>query len=268
MTAALATRQTFDALRREDEVGEWWSARDLQIPLGYVEWRKFEDSVERAMAAASNAGHDVSDHFGGADKMVEIGSGAVRVVADWRLSRFGAYLTALNGDPRKPEVAAAQTYFAVQTRVAEVAQRREFSRLELIDIAREAELERLAEKERRELVEAENAELKPAAALGNDLMASGGDYSVEHASKILCRAGINTGERKLFATLRQIGWLIDSHTPYQAAINSGRLAVRASTFWHEPTQEFRVSRQVRVTAKGLATLHRMLGGDSLLAITP
>ena len=267
MTAALATRQTFDALRREDEVGEWWSARDLMLPLGYERWERFEDAIQRAELAAAHLGEDAPDHFRGAAKKVEIGSGAVRVVADYRLTRFGSYLLAMNGDPRKPEIAAAQTYFAVQTRRAEVAQR-ELSRLELIDLAREAELERIAEQERRELAEAKVAELAPIAAAAQDLIASSGDYSVEAAAKILCRAGINTGERKLFATLRQIGWLIDSHTPYQTAINSGRLAVRASTFWHEPTQEFRVSRQVRVTAKGLATLHRMLGGDSLLAITP
>lgn len=260
MTAALATPQTFDALRREDERGEWWSARDLQIPLGYVEWRKFEDSIERAIAAAENSGVHREDHFGGADKMAEIGSGAVRIVVDYRLSRYGAYLVALNGDPRKPEIAAAQTYFVVQARIAE-------TRPDVSAIDRKTLAKWLIEAEdARELAEAKVAELAPIAAVAEDLLASSGDYSVEHASKILCRAGINTGERKLFAELRRLGWLIDSHTPYQAQINNGRLAVRANRFWHEPTQEFRVSRQVRVTPKGLAALHRILGGNGPLEL--
>lgn len=119
------TASPFDAIKRVDEHGEHWSARDLQPMLGYVEWRKFEDSVERAIAAIENSGMPGQDHVGGADKMIETGKGATRIVVDYRLTRYGAYMVAMNGDPRKPEVAAAQTYFAVRTREAEAAGARE-----------------------------------------------------------------------------------------------------------------------------------------------
>jgi DNA-damage-inducible protein D len=112
-------RSPFDAIRRTDERGEYWSARELMKPLGYDQWRRFEDAVERAKASAEAAGHSAADHIAGAGNMVGIGSGAKRTVKDFRLTRYGCYLVAMNGDPRKPEVAAAQTYFAVQTHRAE-----------------------------------------------------------------------------------------------------------------------------------------------------
>ncbi|MCU1418711.1 MAG: hypothetical protein JWP32_2885 [Schumannella sp.] len=111
----------FDSLRQQDVLGDWWSARTLQGALGYVEWRKFEDAIERAQAAITNSGMRAADHIGAADKMTEIGKGAMRLVADYRLTKYGAYMVAMNGDPRKPEIAAAQTYFAVQTHRAETA---------------------------------------------------------------------------------------------------------------------------------------------------
>lgn len=112
----------FDAIRQLRADGtEFWSARDLFPLLGYTDWRNFHESMNRARAAADNieAGHD---HFVGATKLIGAGKGALRELVDYELTRFGAYLTAMNGDPRKPEIAAAQTYFAVQTRRAEVAQ--------------------------------------------------------------------------------------------------------------------------------------------------
>lgn len=124
LTMNRPTTSPFDSIKRTDGRGEFWSARDLQPMLGYTEWRKFEDSVERACAAISNSGMTPADHVGDAAKMVEIGSGATRLVVDYRLTRYGAYIVAMNGDPRKPEVAAAQTYFAVRTHEAEVANTR------------------------------------------------------------------------------------------------------------------------------------------------
>lgn len=116
-------RSPFEALKQTDEYGEFWSARDLQKPGGYGDkWQNFEKAIERAMAACENSGHDIEDHFTGASKKVRIGSGATRKVNDYLLSRYGAYLVFMNGDPRKPEIAAAQTYFATRTRQAELAE--------------------------------------------------------------------------------------------------------------------------------------------------
>jgi DNA-damage-inducible protein D len=110
----------FDSIRQVNPYGEeYWSARELAPLLGYLRWERVPEAIERASAACSNAGESVEDHIRGASKMIATGKGAQRGVEDYFLSRFGAYLFAMNGDPRKPEVASAQAYFAVQTRRAE-----------------------------------------------------------------------------------------------------------------------------------------------------
>lgn len=115
------TTSPFDAIRRVDNGREYWSARDLQKLLGYREWRKFEDAIERAMIACKNSLQEPSYHFVPIAKKVSLGSKAERDVSDYRLTRYGCYMTAMNGDPRKQQVSAAQTYFAVKTREAETA---------------------------------------------------------------------------------------------------------------------------------------------------
>ena len=118
-----ATQESpFDALRLTKADGsEYWSARDLQGLLGYVEWRKFKGAVERAKASARNSGvSNVEDQFVGSDKPIINGKGRTQQVIDFHLSRYAAYLVAMNGEPSKPEIAAAQHYFAVKTREAEV----------------------------------------------------------------------------------------------------------------------------------------------------
>lgn len=107
----------FDSIRREDEQGEHWSARDLMPLLGYSNWREFKDAIDRAKITATNTGAEVTSLFGDAPKKLTAG----RPAEDFRLARYAAYLVAMNGDPRKPEIAAAQTYFAVKTREAETA---------------------------------------------------------------------------------------------------------------------------------------------------
>jgi hypothetical protein len=113
----------FDAIRREDGYGEFWTGRELMPVMGYgADWRNFVEAIERGKAACVNAKHDPRDHIGDATKMVPIGSGAHRAIGDYRLTRFGAYLVAMNGDPHKKEIAEAQTYFTVRTRQAELAE--------------------------------------------------------------------------------------------------------------------------------------------------
>ncbi len=109
--------KTFEALKQTNEHGaEYWSARDLQPLLGYSQWRRFEQAVERAITSCKESGNNPGYHFAGVGKMIEVGKGGVREVPDYHLSRFACYLIAQNGDPRKPEIAQAQKYFAVQAR--------------------------------------------------------------------------------------------------------------------------------------------------------
>ena len=115
----------FEQIKKINEHGaEYWSARELMPALGYVEWRKFEGVIAKAMEACKASKQAASDHFGGAAKMIEIATGspqeAMREIDDFRLSRYACYLIAQNGDSRKEEIALAQTYFAIQTRKQEM----------------------------------------------------------------------------------------------------------------------------------------------------
>jgi len=118
--ASPASTSPFDQIRRFRPDGtEFWSAREMMPYLGYAKWERMQDAVERAKAACQNSGYAPDDHFPGAGKSVEFGKGG-KVAADFHLSRYGCYLLAMNGDPRKAEVAAAQHYFATRTREAEL----------------------------------------------------------------------------------------------------------------------------------------------------
>lgn len=119
-------KKMFDDIMHTTEEGtvEFWYARELMGCLGYTTWRRFKDAINRAMESCKSAEVEVSDHFADAVKMVEIGSNAVRDVDDIMLTRYACYLIAQNGDPRKEEIAFAQSYFAVQTRKQELIEER------------------------------------------------------------------------------------------------------------------------------------------------
>lgn len=122
----VALKKQFDTIMQtagEQDV-EFWYARDLMLLLGYSRWENFESAISRAITSCDTTGIMASDHFREVTKMVTIGSGANRPTVDYMLTRYACYLIAQNGDPRKVEIAFAQSYFAVQTRKQEVIEER------------------------------------------------------------------------------------------------------------------------------------------------
>ena len=117
----LALTTTFEGHAQQTDSGiEYWLARDLQHLLGYSKWDNFLNVISKAKTACEVSGHVIADHFADVGKMVDLGSGTQREVEDMLLTRYACYLIAQNGDPKKQEIAFAQTYFAIQTRRAEL----------------------------------------------------------------------------------------------------------------------------------------------------
>ncbi|MFI3163649.1 MAG: DNA damage-inducible protein D [Bacillota bacterium] len=127
----------FEDIKHMDENGEeFWLARELQVALGYAQWRRFSSAIDRAMLACKNSGHEISNNFIETSKSVEmptkprrseqigfadVGKTKTKSIPDYKLTRYACYLIVQNGDPRKEVIALGQTYFAIQTRRAEVA---------------------------------------------------------------------------------------------------------------------------------------------------
>lgn len=117
------TRKALEEVKKiGSKGGEYWMGRDIQHILGYSRWESFEEVISRAMAACRVSGEEVENHFRDTTKMVPTGSGASVGRGDFFIDRYACYLIAMNGDPGKVEVASAQTYFAVKTRLQEIGE--------------------------------------------------------------------------------------------------------------------------------------------------
>ena len=121
---------------------EFWYAREVMGVFGYTQWRRFEETIKRAMISLESSKTPVSDHFADIGKMVPLGSGAERLVKDYMLTRYACYLIAQNGDPHKEEIAFAQSYFALQTRKQELIEQR------MLELRRLTERDALTESEK------------------------------------------------------------------------------------------------------------------------
>jgi len=116
--------KNFEESAHEKDGVEYWFARDLQMLLGYSKWENFAKTIDKAKEACKNSNQAIEDHFPEVRKLVKIGSEAEREIDDIMLTRYACYLIAQNGDPRKEEIAFAQSYFAIQTRKQEILEKR------------------------------------------------------------------------------------------------------------------------------------------------
>lgn len=117
-------RRKFDGIRHEADGIEYWYARELMKLLDYVQWRNFDNAINKAMISCENNGNVTEDHFSRINNIIEVGNGALREVEDYMLTRYACYLIAENKDPRKEQIAFAQSYFVVQTRKQELIEER------------------------------------------------------------------------------------------------------------------------------------------------
>lgn len=125
ITAIKTLLNNFETFSKRTENGvEFWLARDLQHLLGYAKWDNFLNVISKAKTACELSGHKINDHFADVSKKVSLGSNAETDIPDIMLTRYACYLITQNGDPRKEEIAFAQTYFAIQTRKLEIIEQR------------------------------------------------------------------------------------------------------------------------------------------------
>ena len=256
MSEATATATSvFDTIRQTRPDGtEYWSARDLMEIMGYAHWKNFTTPLLRAMSTAKNQGHSVSALFTQSSKKETGGRNA----ADYELTRFAAYLVAMNGDPNMPDVAAAQAYFAIQTRAAETAPARAPMTLAERTAQVIGELDAMVQQQRAQLTVA-----APKAAAYDDFLSTVGDYSVNETAKVLARAHqINIGEGRLRAKLEEWGWIYRQRgkpRAKQTQIDNGRMTEKGQFHYHPETGEKVLDTpQVRITTKGLDEIRKRL----------
>ena len=247
---AFNAQSPFDSIKRIGEDGaEYWSARDLMPLMGYGAWHNFMIPVKRARKSSENVG--MTCNFNDVVKVVEReGRGGVER-KDVHLDRMAAYLVAMNGDPNKPEVAAAQTYFAVQTRVAEtqppaLSLPQDYPSA-LRELASQVEAKELAEKraqEQAELaakraleIEAQAPAVEKAAAHTASDDSKGRQAFAREVQQWGVRKGVDIKQKSVHALLRRRGMLIaegrhDSNNPTAQAVKNGWAELEQGVAWN------------------------------------
>jgi DNA-damage-inducible protein D len=245
----------FDAVRRlRPDGSEYWSAREVQPLMGYRRWENLIPALKRAMATAKNQGLDVDRNF---LRSQEVAGRSGPSREDYELSRIAAYLLAMNGDPKKPEVAGAQMYFAGKTREAELQAEKPMTELELAH-------RYIAALEREQTLVAANgqlaeqvAEMAPKAEGYDDLIAADGYLDMNAVAKVLGPVTGNLGRTRFINLLRGMGIILQaSALPYQHLIDRGYFAVRTEVTPSGGAHPYTV-----VTPKGLRWLHAELRDD-------
>lgn len=237
----------FESIKQIVNGVERWSARDLMPMLGYRKWERFEDSIDRAKTSCQTFGQSVEENFPGSGKPIISGKGRQQEAADYLLSRYAAYLVAMNGDSRKPEIAGAQAYFFVRTVQAEQMDAAPFAPqipttfVEALRLAldKAEEVERLTALRERD---------RPKVAVAERIAIAENALPFDEAAKVL-----GTGRTRLFKLCRESGYLRGNNLPYQRWIDNEWFKVIEKPY-EMPDGEQRIRFQALVTGKGLCGL--------------
>lgn len=231
----------FDQVKHLDEHGnEYWTGRDLYRQFGYARWDDTRDGIERAITAITNAEGELAAHANieATRTKVRVGFGD-REVPDYRLTRFGAYMWAMNCDPRKPEIAAAQTYFAVKTREAEAQ-----AELTEIEVARRY----LAAVEAKAALQAQVAVLEPKAAIADQFLTSEDTVYLTDLAK-----NLKITRHRLISVLRDEGVLYLNELQYRAGYEDWFEVVMD---WVENLGQYKPA--LKVTRTGVRAIYELL----------